>query len=104
MMECVGQRGLVEWTSSEWLFVFLEIKRDRFIAKETMVTSKRNQIGPRKASRTSIGQSGGKDKKYVLRSGFYLVRCSVTRAVSMRCNNCGTRHVVKELDVVQRNE
>ena len=67
MIGCVGQRGLVEWTSSEWLFVFLEIKRDRFIAKETIVTSKRNQIGPRKASRTSIGQSGGKDKEYALR-------------------------------------
>jgi hypothetical protein len=70
MIECVGQSGLVEWTSSKWLFVFLEIKRVRFIAKETIVTSKHNQIGPRKASRTSIGQSGGKDKEYALRSGF----------------------------------
>lgn len=62
MIECVGQRGLVEWTSSDWLFVFLEIKKDRFIAKETIVTSKRNQIGPRKASRTSMDKAVARTK------------------------------------------
>jgi len=33
------------------------------------VTSKRNQIGPQKASRTSIGQSGGKTKSIRLALG-----------------------------------